>query len=140
MSLSHGDFFGYGYRAYAYPSYHYAYASQTGTTWYRANGDTVKLSNTRCDGDSNRWAKAMGSSWKDKGYEVVVYLRPETSSMTADGHIGLKHWGPHHTPPCEYKIDGNCCCWYDGGIRENGDIVMEIERPHPKNSTKMERW
>lgn len=105
-------------------------------TWYRANSTTLKMGNVRCDGSSNRWATTGGSSWKDKGYEVVVYLQPESSSMSSDGHIGLKHWGPNHTSPCEYKINNECCCWYDIGIREGGNVVAQIERPHPKNYTK----
>lgn len=140
MSLGHSDYFSsYATNSYvtrALPSYYNAYAAETGSTWYQANSDTKTMSNVRCDGDSNRWRAIGGSSWNDLGYEVVVYLKPERSTMSSDGHIGLKHWGPYHTPPCDTTKDGKCCCWYDTGIREGGDVVGQIEYPHPTNITK----
>lgn len=110
-----------------------SFYSETGSAWYQATSDTKSMSNTRCDGDSNRWSTKVGSSWNDVGYEVCGYLKPSGGSMSSDGHIGLKMGGPDHTPPCDYQIGGKCCCWWDGGLRESGTSYLEIEYPHPDN-------
>ena len=113
----------------------------TGSTWYKANGPTANMPNARCSGGScgtgsgnsggNRWEN-NSKGFMDIGFEVVVYF--STGKMCSGGHIGLKHGGPNHTPPCEYKLGSACCCWFDSGLRDDGTVYMEIERPHPKNS------
>ena len=45
----------------------------------------------------------------------------------------MKHWGPNHSGDCGHSEGGDCCCWYDTGIRVNGDVQLQIERPHPSN-------
>ena len=45
----------------------------------------------------------------------------------------MKHWGPNHSGDCGYTESGDCCCWYDTGIRSNGDVQLQTERPHPSN-------
>ena len=129
MSLGHTDF----YYTRAYPAMLNAYYAETGSPWYQATSDQKSMPNSRCDGDSNRWETNVGSTWNDVGFEVMGYLKPSGSSMTSDGHIGLKHGGPNHTPPCDYTKNGKCCCWWDGGLRENGTPYLEIEYPHPDN-------
>lgn len=119
----------------AYPTY-MSYYSETGSAWYEANSDTKSMPNARCDGESNRWETNVGSSWNDKGFEVCGYLKPSGGSMSSDGHIGLKHGGPNHTPPCDYKVGDKCCCWWDGGLREDGASYLEIEYPHPDNKRR----
>lgn len=118
------------------------------TQWYKANGPTAAMPNARCSsgkcgtssgGNSggNRWENEM-KGWMNKGFEVVVYFQIPQGAMCGGGHIGLKHGGPNHTPPCDYQTLGACCCWFDTGIRDNGTVYTEIERPHPHNTgTKM---
>jgi hypothetical protein len=58
--------------------------------------------------------------------------------MTSNGHTAMKLGGGNHSGDCggndDLKEDGECCCWYDIGIRANGDIQTQIERPHPDNT------
>jgi hypothetical protein len=119
----------------------------TGSQWYKANGSTSAMPNVRCS--SGKCGTGSGSSsggnrWENntkgalsKGYEVVVYFQIPSGAMCKGGHIGLKHGGPNHTPPCDYQM-GTCCCWWDTGFRDDGTVYVEIERPHPHNTgTKM---
>jgi hypothetical protein len=115
------------------------------STWFFAGGSTEKMPNHRCSkskcgqstGSSsggNRWETVKKDWMSSGGFEVVVYFQIPKGKMCNGGHIGLKHGGPEHTSPCDYKFDGDCCCWWDSGIRDDGTVYMEIERPHPNNS------
>lgn len=117
--------------------------TSTGNKWYKANGTEKSMPNSRCDGQSNRWENDFPGGMK-VGYEVVVYFSVPKGSMqgssckTNGSHIGLKHGGPHHTPSCGYQTKGvcggnTCCCWWDTGLRQNGDVYVEIEHAHPNN-------
>ena len=135
LNSAFNSYYNYNTRQ-AFPAMKYAYYSETGSPWYQANSDTVSLPNRRCDDSSNRWETNVGSTWNDLGYEVVGYLKPPKGSMTGTtegSHVGLKHGGPNHTPPCDYTVGGKCCCWWDGGLRRNGTPYLEIEYPHPNN-------
>ena len=106
----------------------------TGSQWFRANGPTTTIPAGRQDGQSNRWSKNV-TGWSD-GFEVMGYLT--ATGMQSGSHIGLKMAGPNHSGSCGFKLGGSCCCWWDGGLRRNGQAYLEIEYPHPKNSkTKM---
>ena len=94
----------------------------TGSQWYKANGAMVPLSKGRQDGESNRWNKNV-IGWQN-GFEVMGYLT--VTGMQGGSHIGLKMGGPNHS-------GGKECCWWDGGLRRNGDAYLEIEYPHPTN-------
>lgn len=65
------------------------------------------------------------------GYEATGIFT--FTGVGSDGHWALKHWGPNHSAPCGHEEDGECCCWYDCGIRANGDVQLQTERPHPEN-------
>jgi len=134
--------FNYNRGSVAYAGQFYrSFYSETGSPWYEANSTQVSMPNHRCstgpygtsssNSGGNRWETNVGSSWNDVGFEVVCYLK--IKNQLDDGHIGLKHGGPNHTPPCDYQYNGSCCCWWDGGMRNYGTSYLEIERPHPHN-------
>lgn len=123
-------------------------------TWYRANGPSKampwgRVSSGRC-GDSsggssggNRWENDFPGGMK-MGYEVVMYVQIKQGSMCKGGHVGLKHGGPHHTPPCGYTLPkgavgncgttGTCCCWWDSGVHNDDQLpYLERERSHNDN-------
>ena len=56
-------------------------------------------------------------------------------SISSGGHFACKLWGPNHSGSCGHTEGGDCCCWYDLGVRQNGDIQQQTERPHPNNHT-----
>jgi hypothetical protein len=109
----------------------------TGSAWYKAKGSTKALTKSRCDGESNRW-EFVSDGWWNGGFEVYGYLTVSSGKMDDKGHIGLKHGGPEHTPPCGYKLGDKCCCWWDSGLRRSGAVYLQNERPHPTNSP--EKW
>ena len=97
----------------------------TGKQWFQANGPTTNLATGRQDGESNRWNKNV-IGWQN-GFEVMGYFTATGMQGGRDGsHIGLKMGGPNHS-------GGRECCWWDGGLRRNGDSYLEIEYPHPTN-------
>ena len=119
-----------------------------GGAWYRATGSIIKMPNKRhCDSNCGKSNCNSGSSGGNRweivesgmasGYEVVFYFSIPSGKMCSGGHIGLKHGGPNHTPPCGYQRSGycgdgksGCCCWWDTGIRDTGAIYTEIEASH----------
>lgn len=119
----------------------------SGSTWYKAKGSTVKMGNARCNktkcgqdsgsgSGGNRWETVQSGWFSSGGFEVVAYFTVKKGSMCNGGHIGLKHGGPEHKGDCGgcLKLNGSNCCWWDSGIRDDGTVYMEIERPHPHNS------
>jgi hypothetical protein len=110
-----------------------------GIIWLTASGDITTCPQTRNRPNDNRWSKNF-KDLRDYGYEAVAYLTfSGVTTGKGGGHMALKHWGGNHTPPCGgssgsgYSEGGSCCCWYDTGIRDNGDVQLQIERPHPNN-------
>lgn len=108
----------------------------SGSTWYKATGAQKSMPTARCDGESNRWENITQGF--GNGFEVVVYFTVPKGSMQSGSHIGLKHGGPNHGSDCQHKQSGpcggsGCCCWWDGGLRRNGDSYLEVEGPHPNN-------
>ena len=65
------------------------------------------------------------------GYELTWIA--SYSGANSGSHNASKMWGPNHSGDCGHTEDGECCCWYDIGIRGNGDVQLQIERPHPSN-------
>lgn len=127
----------------------------SGSTWYKAKGSTVKMGNARCNktkcgqdsgsgSGGNRWETVQSNWFSSGGFEVVAYFTVKKGSMCNGGHIGLKHGGPEHKQcsdsdkiscgSCHSNCSGKgCCCWWDTGIRDNGTVYAEIERPHSCN-------
>jgi hypothetical protein len=105
-----------------------------GIKWLLATGQQSVIPNSRYDksGDENdfRWSEVY-PNLRDNGFEVTAYGIFETTN--GDAHFALKHWGGNHSGDCQYSEGGSCCCWYDTGIRENGAVQLQIERPHPSN-------
>ena len=94
----------------------------------------------RQDGSSNRWnvasdepPGAIPSPKTNIHYEVTGYIKV---SQQFDG-FNLKFWGPHHgSSGIPFEGSSTPCCWYDTGIDSNGDVITEIEFPHPVNIDK----
>lgn len=103
---------------------------QFGIEWFTATGEQGLIPQSRFDTDDYRWSRLIRDV--RGGYEVTAIV--SFDGVSSGGHMALKHWGPNHTSPCGHQEDGDCCCWYDCGIRDNGDIQTQIERPHPSNS------
>lgn len=102
-----------------------------GIQWLVATGSIFKHPQSRNQTNDFRWSKNY-KNVGDYGYECCGIFT--FTGVAADGHWALKHWGANHTAPCPHKEGGSCCCWYDTGIRSNGDVQLQIERPHPHNS------
>lgn len=101
-----------------------------GIKWLEATGAQGVISQSRNQATDDRWSQNVTNI--PNGYEVTGYFT--FSGVTSgDGHWALKHWGPNHSAPCGYEESGDCCCWYDCGIRDNGDVQLQTERPHPSN-------
>ena len=101
-----------------------------GIKWLEATGQQGVIPKSREQTDDRRWSGNV-SNVSQKGYEVTAILTAQ--GVASDGHFALKHWGPNHSGDCGYEEDGECCCWYDVGVRANGDVQTQIERPHPHN-------
>lgn len=101
-----------------------------GFRWFVATGAISKIAQSRDQQNDFRWSKNY-KNIADYGYEACGIFT--FSGVAADGHWALKHWGANHTPPCPHQEGGSCCCWYDTGIRSNGEVQLQIERPHPHN-------
>jgi hypothetical protein len=94
----------------------------------------------RQDGSSNRWnvasdepPGAIPSPKTNIHYEVTGYIKV---SQQFDG-FNLKFWGPHHgSSGISFEGSSTPCCWYDTGIDSNGDVITQIEFPHPNNIDK----
>jgi hypothetical protein len=102
-----------------------------GIRWYMATGQQGSISQTRDDANDYRWSGNV--SGIERGYEVTIY--GTFDGVASGGHFALKHWGPNHSGDCGHTEGGDCCCWYDTGIRANGDVQTQIERPHPSNDS-----
>jgi predicted phosphodiesterase len=100
-----------------------------GIRWYMATGQQGVIAQTRDDANDYRWSGNVSSV--ERGYEVTIY--GTFNDVASGGHFALKHWGPNHSGDCGHTEGGDCCCWYDTGIRANGDVQTQIERPHPSN-------
>ena len=104
----------------------------TGIEWKVARGQIGPvISQSRDDAGDFRWSEVF--SGLDVGYEATAYFT--FSGVDSGGHWALKMWGGNHCGSCQYEEDGECCCWYDLGIRSGGDVQLEIERPHPSNDS-----
>jgi hypothetical protein len=94
----------------------------------------------RQDSSSNRWnvasdepPGAIPSPKTNIHYEVTGYIKV---SQQFDG-FNLKFWGPHHgSSGIPFEGSSTPCCWYDTGIDSNGDVITQIEFPHPVNIDK----
>ena len=106
-----------------------------GIAWLEATGEIIKVANSRNDEDKQdyRWSHDMELA--GVGYETTWFVKVQ--NMTSNGHTAMKLGGPNHSGDCgghpELKEGNECCCWYDIGIRANGDIQTQTERPHPDN-------
>ena len=103
-----------------------------GIQWIFATGQQGVIPKTRNNNNDHRWSGNVSNILG--GYEVTAIVLHD--GVSSGGHMALKHWGPNHSGSCGNEEDGSCCCWYDTGIRENGDVQTQIERPHPHN----ENW
>ena len=103
---------------------------KNGLRWMVATGNQSVHGQSRKQTGDFRWSKNYDNV-SDYGFEATGIF--SFSGVKSDGHWALKHWGGNHTSPCPHKEGGECCCWYDTGIRSNGDVQLEIERPHPHN-------
>jgi Calcineurin-like phosphoesterase len=101
-----------------------------GIVWFVATGQQGVIPQTRNESTDKRWSGNV-SNVSQFGYEITSIFSFE--GVSGDGHFALKHWGPNHSGDCGHSEGGDCCCWYDTGIRSNGDIQLQIERPHPSN-------
>jgi predicted phosphodiesterase len=102
-----------------------------GIRWYMATGQQGTIAQTRNEATDDRWSGNV-SGVSQYGYEVTMIMQ-NFSGVSSSGHWALKHWGPNHSGDCGFTEGGDCCCWYDTGIRSNGDVQLETERPHPSN-------
>ena len=100
-----------------------------GIQWIFATGQQGVIPKTRNNNNDHRWSGNVSNILG--GYEVTAIVLHD--GVSSGGHMALKHWGPNHSGSCGNEEDGSCCCWYDCGIRENGDVQTQIERPHPHN-------
>lgn len=103
----------------------------TGIEWKVARGAIGVIEQTRDESDDKRWSGEVENI--QNGYQTCAYLT--LGSNASDGHIGMKLWGGHHSSDCGYEESGSCCCWYDLGLRSNGDVSVQNERPHPNNNS-----
>jgi predicted phosphodiesterase len=104
-----------------------------GIKWYYATGSQGVIAQTRNESTDDRWSGNV-SGLGQYGYECTMIMQ-NFSGVASGGHFAMKHGGPNHSGDCAYSEDGACCCWYDTGIRSNGDVQFQIERPHPNNSS-----
>lgn len=107
-----------------------------GIIWYVAKGQQflIEQSRHRVEGNviDDRWSEVYSDL--DAGFEVTA-IALHDGAVYEDPHMSLKHWGGNHSGNCQYEEGGSCCCWYDTGIRDDGTIQTEIERPHPNNDS-----
>ena len=84
--------------------------------------------------DGHMILMAQAKVTKSHGFVSPTGVTPGSGSSA--GHTALKFGGPNHSGDCGggYSENGECCCWYDLGIRANGDLQFQIERPHPDNT------
>jgi len=101
-----------------------------GIKWLLATGQQSVIPQSRENAGDFRWSEVY-PNLRDNGYEATLYGTFE--GVSSDGHCALKHWGGNHSGDCQYEESGSCCCWYDTGIRSDGSIQLQIERPHPNN-------
>jgi hypothetical protein len=102
-----------------------------GIKWMVGSGEQTVIEQSRDDAGDYRWSQNYGDILT--GYEATLIGSFE--NVDSGGHCALKHWGGNHSGDCQYEEDNSCCCWYDTGIRANGDVQTEIERPHPSNDS-----
>jgi predicted phosphodiesterase len=103
-----------------------------GIRWFMATGQQGSIGQTRNESSDDRWSGNV-SGVSQYGYELTMYLT--VGSISSGGHFACKMWGPNHSGSCGHTEGGDCCCWYDLGVRANGDVQQEIERPHPSNDS-----
>lgn len=103
-----------------------------GIRWLCATGQQGVIAQSRDTSDDDRWSGNV-TGVRQYGFETTMILDFRNASVGGDGHMAMKHWGPNHSGNCGQTESGSCCCWYDTGIRANGDIQLQIERPHPHN-------
>lgn len=101
-----------------------------GIQQFFGNGSKTVIEQTRTDSGDHRWSGNV-SGLAEFGYEATMIVDFTNASVSGDGHFAMKGWGPNHSG----SATGEECCWYDFGIRENGDVQTEIEQPHPSNSS-----
>lgn len=97
--------------------------------WLFASGEMLEIAQSRNDPGDFRWSEVF--SGLRNGYECTAYMT--FSGTNSSAHMALKHFGGNHSGNCQYEEGGSCCCWYDTGIRHDGAIQTQIERPHPNN-------
>lgn len=100
-----------------------------GIQWLLATGEQTVQPQTRTDANDFRWSRNYENALC--GFEVTGI--GTFTGVASGGHYALKHWGPNHSAPCGYEESGECCCWYDTGIRADGTVQLQTERPHPSN-------
>ena len=113
------------------PSGGNAGVDSNGILWMAATGQANTIDKSRDDPDDFRWSEVFDGL--DNGYELTLYFFCE--GVASGGHIAAKLWGGNHSGGCQHTEGGDCCCWYDYGIRANGNIQTQTERPHPNNHT-----
>jgi hypothetical protein len=101
-----------------------------GIKWLLATGQQDVIPQSRENAGDFRWSEVY-PNLRDNGFEATLY--GTFDGVSSGGHCALKHWGGNHSGDCQYEEDGSCCCWYDTGIRSDGSIQLQIERPHPSN-------
>lgn len=95
-----------------------------GIKWFRAHGPIKIIKQTRDDAGDYRWSGNV--SGLSKGAEATMYAK--FSGVSGDGHFAMKIGGPN-------RSGGKECCWWDHGIRSNGDTQTQTEKPRPNNHT-----
>jgi hypothetical protein len=100
-----------------------------GILWLHATGTQGVIGKSRDQTNDFRWSANVSGLRRD-GYEATGYFT--FSGTNSSSHWALKHWGGNHSGDC-VEFDGGCCCWYDTGIRVNGEVQLQTERPHPSN-------
>ena len=101
-----------------------------GIKWFNARGQQGVIAQSRDESTDDRWSGNV-TGIAQYGFEATMILTFD--GVSGDGHFAMKLWGPNHSAPCGHEESGDCCCWYDLGIRSNGDVQTQIERPHPSN-------
>ena len=102
-----------------------------GLEWTTATGEQGVIDQSRNEPTDKRWSELINGA--KAGYEVIAICT--FNGCNSSSHMALKMWGPNHSGSCGYQESGDCCCWYDLGIRYNGDVQTQIEREHPNNHT-----
>jgi predicted phosphodiesterase len=102
-----------------------------GIRWYYATGQQGLISQSRDEATDDRWSGNV-SAIGQYGYETTMIMQ-NFQGTNSSSHFAMKHGGPNHSGDCDHTEGGSCCCWYDTGIRVNGDVQLQIERPHPNN-------